>query len=104
MCFYKKIYNSLESKYIDIDDQNFSRSRIVYGTFSSKNEFYNVIIEGCKQSTLNLIMGEDASCKSDEYRRKLISSGARAYSNFLDSYIDVLDYKHPIHKYIFTIE
>ena len=91
-------------RYYDTDDPNFRWPRMAYGTFNSKNEFYNVIIEGCKQSTINLIMGENASCKSDEYRSKLISSGAGFFFNFIDSYIDVLDYKHPIHKYVFTID
>ena len=100
----KKYYNSLKNKYYDTDDPNFCWPRMAYGTFNSKNEFYNVIIEGCKQSTLNLIMGENTSCKSDEYRSQLISSGAGVYFNFIDTFIDVLDYKHPIHKYIFTIE
>lgn len=100
----KKYYNSLQNKYYDTKDLNFRWPRMAYGTFNSKNEFYNIIIEECKQSTLNLIMGENASCKSEEYRRKLITSGAGVYLNFIDSYIDVLDYKHPIHKYVFTIE
>lgn len=100
----KKYYNSLKNTYYDTDDPNFRWPRMAYGTFNSKNEFYNVIVEGCNQNTLNLIMEENASCKNDEYRRKLISSGAGLYFNFIDSYIDVLDYKHPIHQYVFTIE
>ena len=75
-----------------------------YGTFTSKNEFYNVIIEKCEDKILNMIMGNDNHCRTDEEINDILEAGSAIYFNFLDNYIDVLDYNEPIHKFIFRLE
>ena len=100
----RKYYNSLEKKYYDTDDVNFRWPKMKYGTFNSFNEFYNVIIEKCEDNILNMVMGNGNHCKSDNEINNIIERGSGFHFYFLDSYIDVLDYDEPIHKFIYRVE
>ena len=100
----RKYYNSYEKKYYDINEEHFRWPKMKYGTFNSNNEFYNVIIEKCKDNILNIIMGNDNHCRTDEEINDIIEIGSAIYFYFLDSYIDVLDYYEPIHKFVFKVD
>ena len=100
----RKYYNSYEKKYYDISEEHFRWPKMKYGTFNLNNEFYNVIIEKCEDNILNMILGNDNHCKSDEEINDILDTGSAIYFYFLDSYIDVLDYNEPIHKFIYRVE
>ena len=70
-----------------------------HGTFHQYNKFYNIIIEGCKEDTINQILGENQKCINDT----LIDIKS-AYLYFINHYVDVLKYKNPSTKYIERIE
>ena len=69
------------------------------GTFNDDNIFYNIIIESCKEDTLNLILGNGYECKKDP----LIELNT-AYFYFINHYINLLNYKKPNTKFIQRIE
>ena len=61
----RKYYDSKEQKYYDTDHPKFRWPVIGHGTFNKNNIFYNIIIESCKEDTLNLILGDGYTCIKD---------------------------------------
>jgi len=95
----KKYFDSGEQKYYDIGNPKFRWPVLSHGTFHQYNKFYNIIIEGCKEDTINQILGENQKCINDT----LIDIKS-AYLYFINHYVDVLKYKNPSTKYIERIE
>ena len=95
----RKYFDSKEQKYYDIDHPKFRWPIIGHGTYNKNNIFYNIIIESCKKDTLNLILGNGFKCIKDP----LIELNT-AYFYFINHYIDLLNYKNPITKFLFRVE
>ena len=95
----RKYYDSKEQKYYDTDHPKFRWPVIGHGTFNKNNIFYNIIIESCKEDTLNLILGDGYTCIKDP----LIELNT-AYFHFINHYIDLLNYKNPNSKFLFRVE
>ena len=72
---------------------------MAHGTFHKNSIGYSVIVEGCKDDTLNLISDERIKCKNDT--TKYFTT---AYFYFINNYIDVLNYKNPTTKFLYRIE
>jgi hypothetical protein len=100
----RKYFSFSENKYYNTDDSNFRWPRIAHGTYNLNNEFYNIFIEKCEEKTLNIIYGNNKHCKSILDFNNMISLGGGVYFNFIDHYIDSLDYKNPIKNYPYRIE
>ena len=100
----RKYFSFSENKYYNTDDSNFRWPRIAHGTYNLNNEFYNIFIEKCEEKTLNIIYGSNKHCKSILDFNNMISLGGGVYFNFIDHYIDSLDYKNPIKNYSYRIE
>jgi hypothetical protein len=60
----------------------------------------------CKEDILNLISGEGYHCKNDsEIDEYFKSEGAKVLNfYFVDNNVNILNYKHPLSKYIYKIE
>ena len=99
----RKYFNSKEQKYYDTDDPNFRWPVIAHGTYNSQNKFYCIALEKCAEETINLIDG-NKHCKSDDEIKELIGMSSAAHFYFIDNYIDVLNYKNPITKFLYRIE
>ena len=95
----RKYFDSQEQKYYDTDHPKFRWPIIAHGTFNDKNIFYSIIIESCKEDTLNLILGDGYECKKDP----LIELNT-AYFYFINHYINLLNYKNPNTKFLYRIE
>ena len=70
----------------------------------SDNKFYCIILERCEEETINLILNGNNYCRSDDEIKKIIGYNSAAHLFFIDNYIDVLNYKNPIIKYLYRIE
>ena len=95
----RKYFDSKEQKYYDSDHPKFRWPVIGHGTYNKNNIFYNIIIESCKEDTLNLILGDGFKCIKDP----LIELNT-AYFYFINHYIDLLNYKNPNTKFLFRVE
>jgi len=95
----RKYFDSKEQKYYDTDHPKFRWPIIGHGTLNKNNIFYNIIVESCKEDTLNLILGGEYNCTNDP----LIELNT-VYFYFINHFIDVLNYKNPNTKFLFRIE
>ena len=100
----RKFYNSTDGKYYDIDDQNFKWPVIEHGTTNPEIKSYSIVVERCEEDTLELILGKGNKCKNDLNIDYLFDGGWEIHLNFIDHYIDILDYKAPNIKYFYRIE
>ena len=100
----KKYFNSAEQKYYDTNDPKFKWPIISHGTYNQNYSLYNFVIEKCQEETLNLIMGENYHCKSNQEIESFVSNLVVFYFYFINNYINILNYKNPITKYLFNIE
>ena len=93
----KKFFNSNDEKFYDKNDKEFQ-----WPILSSKetgegdsNSEYNIIIEKCEQTTLDLILGEGHQCKNDSEIYDYIEQGRRVFLSYLDYDINLYDYDNP---------
>ena len=100
----KKYFNPSYKKYYDIGDPNFKWPVISHGTLNPKIQFYSIIIERCREDTLNLILGEGQHCKNDKEMRELFINIGSTHLYYIDNYIDVLNYKNPTTKFFYNVE
>ena len=100
----RKYFNSKEQKYYDTSDPKFRWPLIAHGKYNPDNKFYCIILERCSEETINLILNGDNHCKSDNEIKSIIGVSSAAHFYFIDNYIDVLNYKKPITKFIYKIE
>jgi len=100
----RKYFSFADQKYYNTDDPKFRWPVLAHGTSSPNNIYYNMIFERCKEDTINQILGEGIHCKTDKETRDLLSINAALRMYLIDHYIDVLNYKSPITKFIVTVE
>ena len=89
----KKYYNNITKTIHNINDKNITSPYLQYGASNLKNIYYGIYIQKCQNdSHIN-----NNSCYDNETIEKYISKNLTAYNiQFIDSSIDVLNYKNPI--------
>ena len=98
----RKFFNKEEQKYYNVGDSNFRWPVIAHGTYSKNNKLYNIIVEKCEESILNLILGEGHQCKNKsefEFNQNYTFYG-EIILNIVNHYVDILNYTNPYMKYI----
>ena len=100
----KKFYSSLDNIYYDIGNPKFKYPSINHGNAHSESNGYSVILEKCEEETLELILGKGNKCKDYSNMEYLFKGDWGTNFNFIDHYVDVLDYKEPNRKYIYKVE
>ena len=95
----RKYYDSSEQKYYDIGNSKFKWPVLSHGTFHDNNQFYTIIVENCKEETINLILGGNQKCIYNPLIELRTS-----YFYFINHYVDVLNYKNPYSKFMDRIE
>ena len=100
----RKYYSSKSQKYYDTNDPNFKWPVIAHGTYNPKAIYYTIILERCKQNTLNLILGPEYNCRNDSEMDILFSNIGATHLFYIDNYIDILNYQSPNTKYVYSIE
>ena len=100
-----KFYNSQLGQYFNIGDKNFRWPNISFGLANPNRTYYSILVEGCSQNVLDEIFEKGKyKCKNND-DRKIILDGHHAFHfNFVNQDVDVLDYKEPNKKYIYTVE
>ena len=97
----KKFYNGKEDKYYDLNDEKFEWPAIKHGTSNINTTLYGIIIKKC-QNISSYRPGVIKNCASDEEIKKYTNNAFISFS-ILDHYIDILNYKNPIAKFLYTI-
>ena len=100
----RKYFSSENQKYYDTNDPNFKWPILAHGTYNPKAKFYTIILERCKQNTLNFILGPEYKCRNDSEMDTLFSNIGATHLFYIDHYIDILNYQSPNTKYIYSIE
>ena len=96
----KKFYNHKNSKYYDINDENFEWPVINEGASSPNASLYGVVIKKCENNSFRLQhFGE---CDSENEINKYLSISFISFTT-IDHYVDILNYKNPITKFLFNL-
>ena len=97
----KKFYNQTTKTYYDINDTNFVAQKLLHGMTNENYNFYQIIVERCKEDNLRNLSGL-GTCKSKE---EIENSIENYWINIkiLDNYPDVLNYNHPFTNYFYSI-
>ena len=97
----RKYYDKETGNYYDTNHPNFKWPSVAHGTFHPDNKLYSIIIKSCEESILEILFDDKITCKDVDNSNipQLL-----VHYNFIDEYIDILNYKYPIVKYVYRIE
>ena len=98
----RKYYDKNKKMYYGQDNENFRWPLISKGVSNPQRTFYGVIMEKCRNDEVRSLSG-DNPCKSEQEIDGIISS---SMVNFylIDHYADVLNYKKPFTKYLYSLQ
>ena len=100
----KKYFSSSEQKYYDTSHPKFKWPILAHGTYNPYKKFYNVFVERCKEDTIKDILGEGFHCSNDDEMDEMLALRGALHFYFIDSFVDVLNYKQPNTKYFNRVE
>ena len=95
----KKFYNKNKSTYYDIDDKNFEWPIIEHGSSHPNTSFFGTIIKKCQNTSFRL--KHFNQCESELEINEYIRSSFISFTT-IDHYVDILNYKNPIKKFLVT--
>ena len=102
----RKYYSTKDQKYYNTDDPKFKWPEIAHGTNNPNLKLYNIVIETCKEDTIDLILGEGSHCNEMEFYNlnKNYSNFAVAYLYFINNFIEIVNYENPKKRFLDVIE
>ena len=98
----RKFYDKKKGNYFETDNSNFRWPLVSKGASNPSRTFYGVLMEKCRNDELRTLAGSSA-CKSDNEIEGIIRSSTISF-NIIDNYADVLNYKKPFTKYLYSIQ
>ena len=101
----RKYYSIEDKKYYDTSDSKFRWPEIAHGTYQKNYKVYSIVVEKCKEESLNVILGGGQQCSNIFYSDNLNESFyGKIFFYFVNHYIDALNYENPNIKFIYLIE
>ena len=101
----KKFFDVDKQKYFNIGEPEFRWPVMAHGTYNANSQFYAIVLERCKEETINLILGgENNHCINNEKLDEIIGLNAAAHMFYIDHYVDVLNYENPNTKFLNRVE
>ena len=97
----RKYYNPNTKEYYDTNSNNFVWPSLEHGMSNQNYVYYGIIVEKCKEDNLRRKSGLQ-SCKSNDIIDSYIYSHI-ILLYFIDHYSDVLNYKNPFKKYLYSV-
>ena len=97
----KKYYNPNTKQYYETNNNNFIWPSLAHGMSNPKSTYYGIIVEKCKEDNLRERSGLK-SCKNNDIIDSYIYSRL-IIVYFIDHYSDVLNYKKPFKKYLYSV-
>ena len=98
----RKFYDKKKGNYFETDNSNFRWPLVSKGASNPSRTFYGVLMEKCRNDEIRTLAGSSA-CKSDNEIEGIIRSSTISF-NIIDNYADVLNYKKPFTKYLYSIQ
>ena len=97
----RKYFDKDAQKYYNTGERKFKWPEILHGCSHPNRTFYGIIIEKCRNESLELL-GDGSYCKTDEEIATYITKSS---INFLliDQFTDILNYTTPYRKYFYSI-
>ena len=100
-----KYYDSQLGKYYRIGEEKFRWPNISFGLANPERKFYSILVDRCSQETLDEIFGKGKyRCNNNENLKSLADGNHALHFNFINQDVDVLNYKEPNRKYIYSVE
>ena len=96
----KKFYNNLEDKYYDINDDKFEFPIFKHGASHPNATFYGVALRKCVNTSFRL--SKIGPCADEKDIEDYVSTISFLNFTIIDNYIDVLNYKNSVTKYLMT--
>ena len=102
----RKFFSTKDQKYYDTDDPKFKWPVIAHGSYNPNYTIYNIIIESCKEDTVDLILGEGNHCKESELNEMIqeYSYFGEANIYFINNYINIINYEKPNKQFFFSTQ
>ena len=98
----RKYYDKDKKNYFEPGNSNFRWPLVSKGASNPSRTFYGVIMEKCRNDEMRSLSGA-SPCKSQNEIDGIIASSMINF-NIIDHYADVLNYKEPFKKYLYTIQ
>ena len=97
----RKYFNPDTNQYYDTNNKNFKWPSVAHGMSNNDHIFYGIIVEKCKNDDLRTL-SESKSCKnSDKINNYIYNQAITIY--LIDHYSDVLNYRTPFRKYLYSV-
>jgi len=102
----RQYYSTEDQKYYDTNNPNFKWPVIAHGTHNPNYQIYNIVIESCKEDTVDLILGKDSHCQVADFfeLNGNYSYFAVAYLYYINNFITIINYDDPKKKFFDVIE
>jgi len=102
----RQYYSTKDQKYYDTNDPNFKWPVIAHGTYNPNYKIYNIIIESCKEDTVDLILGEGSHCQETDFfeLNENFSYFGVAYLYYINNFVNIINYENPKKKFVNVIE
>ena len=97
----RKYYNPQTKEYYDTTNNNFVWPSLLHGMSNDDHSYYGLIVEKCKEDNLRKKSGLKSCKSSDEIDTYIYSHAILVY--LIDHYSDVLNYKNPFIKYLYSV-
>ena len=97
----RKYYHNKYKKYLDTNDKDFKWPSLEHGMSNRISKFYGIIIEKCKNDNLRILSGKESCENSEKIDNYIFSNIVSVY--LIDHYSDVMNYKKPFTKYLYSI-
>ena len=98
----RKYYDKDKKNYFEPSSSNFRWPLVSKGASNPSRTFYGLIMEKCRNDSLRTLSGA-SPCKSNDEIDGIIGSSMIGF-NIIDNYADVLNYKKPFTKYLYSIQ
>ena len=100
----RKYFSYNDQKYYDTNDSNFKWPMMAHGTFHKNKTFYSIVLERCREDTIGLVLDRGDHCSNDTEMNEILNRHGVIHFNFIDNYVDILNYKNPITKFFYRVE
>ena len=97
----RKYYDNISKKYYDTNNHNFKWPSIDHGMSSKNYTYYGIIVEKCQNDKLRFLSGNESCENIEKIDNYVFSHIISIY--LIDHYSDVLNYKKPFTKYLYSV-
>ena len=99
----KYSYNPNDKQYYKIGNNNFSPPYLIHGNSRPDNLYYTIIIEKCRNDSIENNIFGNQSCASEDEINKFYDNFIAVYLQIIDHNVDIDNYKRPVKSILYPI-